>query len=147
MVKRKTPSRVNLWRLADVDRLFDRLYSISPPLSSAGARYWVPDADVFETQNDLVIRMDLAGVNREAVKVILDEETVTITGTRKEEYHEECEYYHQIEVEYGHFRRTIPLPQPVDGGKSRAIYRDGFLFVILPKVERPVTIHTTVEIL
>ena len=72
MVKRKTPSRVNLWRLADVDRLFDRLYSISPPLSSAGARYWVPDADVFETQNDLVIRMDLAGVNREAVKVILD---------------------------------------------------------------------------
>ena len=147
MVKRKGPSRVNLWRLADVDRLFDRLYSISPPLSSAGARYWVPDADVFETQKDLVIRMDLAGVDREAVKVVLDEDTVTITGARKEEYHEECEYYHQIEVEYGHFRRTIQLPQPVDGEKSRALYRDGFLFVILPKVERPVTIHTTVEIL
>lgn len=147
MVKRKGPSRVNLWRLADVDRLFDRLYSISPPLSSAGARYWVPAADVFETQKDLVIRMDLAGVDREAVKVVLDEDTITIMGARKEEYHEECEYYHQIEVEYGHFRHTIHLPQPVDGETSRALYRDGFLFVILPKVERPVTIHTTVEIL
>ena len=147
MVKRKGYPRVNLWRLADVDRLFDRLYSISPPLSSGAARYWVPNADVFETEKDLVIRMDLAGVDREAVKVVLDEDAVVITGLRKEEYHEECEYYHQIEVEYGHFRRTIHLPQPVDGAKSRALYRDGFLFVILPKVERPVTIHTTVEIL
>jgi HSP20 family protein len=147
MVKRKGSAHINLWRLADVDRLFDRLYSLSPPLSSAGARYWVPNADVFETRNDLVIRMDLAGVDREAVKVILDEDTVTITGLREEEYQEACEYYHQIEVEYGHFRRTIHLPQPVDGAKARALYREGFLFVVLPKVERPVTIHTTVEIL
>jgi len=147
MVKRRRSSRVDLWRLADVDRLFDRLYSISPPLSAGAPRSWIPDADVFETKNDLVIRMDLAGVDREAVKVVLDEDTVTIAGVRKEEYHEECEYYHQIEVEYGYFRRTIPLPQPVDGNNSRALYRDGFLFVILPKVDLPVTIHTTVEIL
>jgi HSP20 family protein len=147
MVKRKESTRVNLWRLADVDRLFDRLYSISPPLSSGAPRHWIPDADVFETKNDLVVRMDLAGVSRDAVKVLLDEDTVIITGMRKEEYHEECEYYHQIEVEYGYFRRVIHLPRPVDGDKCRALYRDGFLFVILPKVERPVTIHTTVEIL
>jgi HSP20 family protein len=147
MVKRKEPTRVNLWRLADVDRLFDRLYSISPPLSSGAPRYWIPDADVFETQNDLVIRMDLAGVRRDAVKVLLDEDTIIITGTRQEEYQEECEYYHQIEVEYGYFRRVIHLPRPVDGDKGRALYRDGFLMVILPKIERPVSIQTTVEIL
>jgi len=147
MVKRKEATRVNLWRLGDVDRLFDRLYSISPPLSSGAPRHWIPDADVFETKNDLVVRMDLAGVSRDAVKVLLDEDTVIITGMRKEEYHEECEYYHQIEVEYGYFRRVIHLPRPVDGEKCRALYRDGFLFVILPKVETPVTIHTTVEIL
>jgi HSP20 family protein len=147
MVKRKEATRVNLWRLGDVDRLFDRLYSISPPLSSGAPRHWIPDADVFETKNDLVVRMDLAGVSRDAVKVLLDEDTIIITGMRKEEYHEECEYYHQIEVEYGYFRRVIHLPRPVDGDKCRALYRDGFLFVVLPKVERPVTIHTTVEIL
>lgn len=147
MVKRKEPTRVNLWRLGDVDRLFERLYSISPPLAAGAPRHWIPDADVFETKNDLVIRMDLAGVSRDAVKVLLDEDTVIIAGTRQEEYHEECEYYHQIEVEYGHFRRVIHLPRPVDGDKGRALYRDGFLFVILPKIERPVTIHTTVEIL
>ena len=147
MVKRKEGTRVNLWRLGDVDRLFERLYSISPPLAAGAPRHWIPDADVFETKNDLVIKMDLAGVSRDAVKVLLDEDTVIITGTRNEEYHEECEYYHQIEVEYGYFRRVIHLPRPVDGDKGRALYRDGFLFVILPKVERPVTIHTTVEIL
>ncbi len=147
MVKRREPTRVSLWRLGDVDRLFDRLYSISPPLAAGSPRHWIPDADVFETKNDLVIRMDLAGVGRDAVKVLLDEDTVIITGTRKEEYQEECEYYHQIEVEYGQFRRVIHLPRPVDGDKGRALYRDGFLFVILPKIERPVTIHTTVEIL
>ncbi len=147
MVKRKESTRVNLWRLGDVDRLFDRLYSISPPLSAGAPRHWIPDADVFETKNDLVVRMDLAGVSRDAVKVLLDEDTVIIAGARKEEYHEECEYYHQIEVEYGYFRRVIHLPRPVDGDKGRALYRDGFLFVILPKVERPVSIHTTVEIL
>lgn len=147
MVKRKESTRVNLWRLGDVDRLFDRLYSISPPLSSGAPRHWIPDADVFETKNDLVVRMDLAGVSRDAVKVLLDEDAVIITGTRNEEYEEECEYYHQIEVEYGYFRRVIHLPRPVDADKCRALYRDGFLFVILPKVETPVTIHTTVEIL
>jgi HSP20 family protein len=147
MVKHKESTRVNLWRLGDVDRLFDRLYSISPPLSSGAPRHWIPDADVFETKNDLVVRMDLAGVSRDAVKVLLDEDAVIIAGTRKEEYHEECEYYHQIEVEYGYFRRVIHLPRPVDGDKCRALYRDGFLFVILPKVERPIAIHTTVEIL
>jgi HSP20 family protein len=147
MVKRKEGTRVNLWRLGDVDRLFERLYSISPPLAADAPRHWIPDADVFETKNDLVIKMDLAGVSRDAVKVLLDEDTVIITGTRNEEYHEECEYYHQIEVEYGYFRRVIHLPRPVDGDKGRALYRDGFLFVVLPKIEKPVTIHTTVEIL
>jgi HSP20 family protein len=147
MVKREESTRVNLWRLGDVDRLFDRLYSISPPLSSGAPRHWIPDADVFETKDDLVVRMDLAGVSRDAVKVLLDEDTLVITGTRNEEYEEECEYYHQIEVEYGYFRRVIHLPRPVDADKGRALYRDGFLFVVLPKVERPVTIHTTVEIL
>ena len=147
MVKRKEATRVNLWRLGDVDRLFDRLYSISPPLSSGAPRNCIRDAEFLDTKNDLVVRMYLAGVSRDAVKVLLDEDTIIITGMRKEEYHEECEYYHQIEVEYGYFRRVIHLPRPVDGDKCRALYRDGFLFVVLPKVERPVTIHTTVEIL
>jgi HSP20 family protein len=147
MVKRKKYTGVNLWRLADVDRLIDRLYSVSPPLAGGAARHWIPDADVFETEKDLVIKMDLAGVDRDDVKVMMDEDAVIITGKRVEQYHEETEYYHQLEVEYGFFRRVISLPRPVDGNKSRALYRDGFLFVILPKIERPVTIHTTVEIL
>lgn len=147
MVKRKDLPRPNLWRLADVDRLFDRLYSLSPPLAADAARRWVPNADVFETRDDLVIKMDLAGVPRERVKVMLEENAVVISGLREEEYHEEKEYYHQVEVEYGFFHRVLHLPRAVAADRCRAYYRDGFLFVVLPKAEQPVTIHTTVEIL
>ncbi len=147
MVKRKELSRISLWRLADVDRLFDRLYALSPTLTADAPRQWVPQTDVFETENDIVIKIDLAGVSRDDVKIMLDEDAVVITGRREETYEEETEYYHQVEIEYGYFRRVIPLPRPVAGERTRAFYRDGFLFVVLPRAERPVTIHTTVEIL
>jgi len=147
MVKPKELTRVNLWRLADVDRLFERLYSLSPPLAGGSPRHWVPEADVFETKNDLVIKMALAGVPRDRVKVVLDENAVVISGVREEEYEEEKDYYHQVEIEYGYFHRAIHLPRAVAADRCRAFYRDGFLFVVLPKAEQEVTIHTTIEIL
>ena len=147
MVKRKEPSGINLWRLTDVDRLFDRLYALSPTLTAGAPRQWAPQTDVFETKDDIVIKMDLAGVSRDDVKILLDEDSVVITGRREDAYEEETEYYHQVEIEYGYFRREISLPRAVAGERTRAFYRDGFLFVVLPRAEKPVTIHTTVEIL
>jgi len=146
MVKRKDIPNINLWRLADVDRLFERLYAISPTVTTA-RRHWVPDADVYETKDAVIVKMDLAGVPRDAVKIILDEDAVVVTGAREEERHEGSEYFHQVEIAYGYFRRVIELPRPVASDKCRASYRDGILVIILPKAERPVSIHTTVEIL
>ena len=147
MVKHKELPRINFWRLGDVDRLFERLYSLAPPLAAGPEQHWVPDADVFETKDDIVIKMELAGVPRENVKVLLDENVIIISGVREEAFEEEKEYYHQVEVEYGAFRRVIYLPRPVAADRCRAYYRDGFLFVILPKAEQAVTIHTIVEII
>lgn len=147
MIKRKGLPPVNLWRLADVDRLFERLYALSPTVAGGAVRYWVPNVDVFETKNDVVVKMDLAGVSRDAIKIVLEEGQLVITGVREEPDEEEKEYFHQIEIEYGYFKRVIELPCAVASDRCRAFYRDGFLYVILPKAERQFVVHTTVEIL
>jgi hypothetical protein len=57
------------------------------------------------------------------------------------------EYYHQVEIEYGEFRRVLDLPRPVDADRATARYDDGLLYIVLPKTEVEVTIHTIIEIL
>ena len=91
------------------------------------ATAWVPTTDIFAVGDDLVIRCELAGVQREDVEISLSGGALTIDGERKGEP-EATEYYAR-ERYYGHFRRRMKLPEGIDGSKVSASFEDGLLEV------------------
>lgn len=115
-------------------RLFEdtvnRLFS-----EGASARPWSPAVDVFETENDVVLKADLPGVEPKDVDVRMENGTLTLKGERKFASEKTEKGYHRAERGYGAFSRYFTLPDSVDGEKVSAAYKDGVLTVTLPKKE------------
>jgi HSP20 family protein len=87
---------------------------------------WLPAADVFTRGEDLVIRMDLAGVARERIHVTLAHGVLTVSGEREEDVDEGSVYY--VHERYrGAFRRSMTLPAGVDEGHISADFQNGML--------------------
>lgn len=121
---------------------FNRL--LSEPRS---ARPWTPAVDIYETDNDLVIKADLPGLNMEDIHVDIENGTLSLRGERKFEGVDQGRGYHRIERSYGSFARYFTLPDTVDPDKVRADYKNGVLTVTLPKKEiaKPRTIKVEVH--
>jgi HSP20 family protein len=147
MADKKHEIKLSMWRVKDIDRLFERLYSMSPAIASPYRRTFVPSADIFETEKELVFKLDLAGIDKENLQIVLESRTLTVQGRRLEEMHEETTYYYQIEIEYGHFRRVFDLPYYVMPEEAQAVYREGFLYILMTKAEVETEVHTVIEIL
>ena len=95
------------------------------------ATAWVPTTDIFAKGDDLVIRCELAGVHQDDIDVSLANGVLSVSGERKSELdHEEPTFYTR-ERSYGHFRRTINLPEGVDEGRLDARFVDGLLEITL----------------
>lgn len=105
-----------------------------------GGRFWSPPIDIYESEDTLIIKAEIAGVRAEDLHVALsaDDRLLTIGGMRKERHGERSGQVrcHQLEIYFGPFERTVPLPHSiaVDREKLTAAYRDGFLVVTLPKL-------------
>ena len=91
------------------------------------ATAWVPTTDIFAVGDDLVIRCELAGVERDDVEISLSGGALTIDGERKGE--PEASEYYARERYYGHFRRRMKLPEGIDASKVSARFENGLLEV------------------
>jgi HSP20 family protein len=100
-----------------------------------GNRPWSPAVDIFETENELVLKADLPDVDQKSIDVRVENQTLTLEGERKFENQESGKGYHRIERSYGHFTRSFAVPQTFDTGSVTAQYRNGVLTVTLPKRE------------
>jgi HSP20 family protein len=94
---------------------------------------WTPLCDIYETDKNIVIKMEIPEVKKENVSVTFDNNVLTINGERKAE--EEVGSYHRNERTYGQFLRSFTLPPFVDTKNITAESKDGLLLVTLPKVE------------
>lgn len=99
-----------------------------------GGGEWLPTTDVSETAEEYVIKTELPGVPKEAVKVTIDRGVLKIAGERKEEKEEKDKRYHYIERATGSFSRSFTLPETVDEAKLSAEFQQGLLTVRLPKM-------------
>lgn len=131
-------------RMDDVFRTYlgPRARTTFPALPEGFRKPFAPVCDVFGRQGDLVVRLELPGVDPEKdVTIVVEDDVLVIRGERvtKEEV-EEADFY-RMESAYGSFERRLPLPEGVDEGTIRATYTDGILEVVLPgaapKVEEP----------
>lgn len=95
--------------------------------------FFVPAADVTETDNELTITVDLPGLKPEEVDVEMKDADLWITGKREEEKEEKGKTFHRIERRRGEFRRVVTLPGVFDGDKVTAKCANGVLTVTVPK--------------
>jgi HSP20 family protein len=95
---------------------------------------WTPNTDIFETESELVIKMEIPGIGKEDIEISLEDQTLLVRGQRRDVCHSGKCCYRQLEIEYGPFEREIKLPKNVDGSKVRANYHNGFLHIVFLKV-------------
>jgi HSP20 family protein len=100
-----------------------------------GARPWSPSVDIFETENELILKADLPDVKLEDIEVRVENQTLTLKGERKFEKDESNRGFHRIERQYGTFVRSFTVPASVDAERVAAEYKNGVLTVRLPKKE------------
>ena len=97
---------------------------------------WAPSVDILERGDDLLIRAELAGVDKNDIDVRVENNQLILTGERREESETKEDSFFRRERRYGKFTRTFSLPRTVDAGSISATYKDGVLELTLPKSER-----------
>ncbi len=118
----------------EMNRVFDSFFNY-PMRRSENVSGWMPDVDVIEDKDGIKFMVDLPGMEKDDIKVSVENNTLTIKGERKGHKEEEDKNYHMIERTYGTFTRSFSLPSKVDGQKIKANYKNGVLSIDLPKVE------------
>jgi len=101
--------------------------------------------DVYETANEFIVYMEIPGVDPDKLSVLVDHTSVTVSGERLRPDFDHTICIHQLEVEYGKFKRTISLAGPIDGEASTSTCKNGFLLIRLPKKKIPSPIKVTIK--
>jgi len=109
-------------------------------------RPWSPAVDIVETEDALTLKADLPDVKIEDIDVRVENNTLTMTGTRRFEKDEKLKGYHRIERSYGEFTRSFAIPNTFDTEAIAADYTNGLLTIKLPKKEAAKPRQVKVEV-
>ena len=150
---RATPLAPAVWspleRLASLRQDMDRLWELNFSGRAGQAQgTWTPALDLFDEDEQLIAKVELPGLCKEAITLNYQDGILSITGERKPDYAEgkEPDCY-RSERATGRFSRDLALPVPVQADKIKATYKDGVLSVVLPKSEdaKPHKVDVTVS--
>jgi HSP20 family protein len=94
---------------------------------------WRPPTDIYETEDNLIIKVEIAGMREEDIEVAVENNLLLISGVRSD-VPEQRAYYHQMEIQSGKFEIKAEIPTAVNVEQAAALYKDGFLTVTLPKI-------------
>ena len=115
----------------DLDRVFDAFFGGGT--ANGAPRRWNPAMDLAETEEHLVLKADLPGLDRDDVEIEITDGVLTVSGERKTEHEDSSSGFHRIERSYGRFSRSLALPQGVDADQVQAEFDQGVLEVRIPK--------------
>lgn len=142
------------WRpfseLEEMERRFDRLFREPfrfPPFFERlpGGTDWMPNIDIFEKGNKVIVKADLPGMKQEDIDVSIIGDTLRINGEKKTESEVKEKDYYRSERAYGSFFRTIPLPFAADPSSVVANYDDGVLEVTISKPKEAKSAKVTIN--
>jgi len=97
-------------------------------------RIWRPPTDVYETDNEFVVKVEIAGMQQEDFQISFSDHVLTISGQRRDPVGKLV--YQNMEISYGDFRTDVRISWPLEQSEIGATYEQGFLFVKLPKVKQ-----------
>lgn len=123
------PFKPGIYVVDDIQRLSPDSVHLHLSMRSPA---WRPPTDVYETEEAIVVRVEIAGMHESDFSIVLDGRYLTIRGLRQDV--SERRAYHQMEIRYGEFSVDIEIPVTIDAENVQATYQNGFLKIILPKV-------------
>lgn len=97
---------------------------------------WIPNADVIEHPDGLIVRLEVAGIEHASIQVVVAQMALVVSGRRPNPdaaANTGGIRFRQMEIEYGPFERVLPLPFPVDPRHARARYVDGLLEIVIAR--------------
>ena len=131
-----------------INRMFDDAFgNLDWQFRESATAAWVPAVDVLEEPDAIRIMAEVPGVKPEDVKIAIENNVLTIQGTKQQVAEERTERVHRYERTYGQFERGFMLPATVDADHIKATYESGVLTVTLPKVEKAKPRTVQVEVL
>ncbi|MCL4268885.1 MAG: Hsp20/alpha crystallin family protein [Anaerolineales bacterium] len=134
------PAREMMTLREAMDRLFDDAFT--RPLSLSSNAWSVPAVDMYQTDNEVVVKAALPGIKADEVQINITGELLSLKGEVKQENETKEKAYHIREQRWGTFERSIALPTQVVADKAKAEFENGILTITLPKAEevKPKTI-------
>ncbi len=132
------------WPVSALERQLDRLFEdVRFPWPRSWPRLgwpsdWgvhAPAIDVFDKDDEVVVKAEVPGMNRDDIEVHLSESTLTIKGEKKKEEEIKEQDYYQCERTFGAFVRTVQLPADIKSDLAKATFKDGLLEIRIPKAE------------
>ena len=146
--------RVNIVNTTPMERLFEDLFEdfekrlLTPTVGKRNdlTKLTTPNIDMTETEDEVAITADLPGMEEKDVEITIENDTLTLRGSRKEEHEEKEKNYYLSERTYGEFQRMIPLPASIDTEKAKAVFKNGVLKVSLPKLPEAKTHKKKIEV-
>lgn len=134
-ISKKPPASLSAFEINGITRL------ISEGMGEAGGIFQtepithIPNADMFSTRAELVIEVEMPGVRKDDIELLVFKNTLTIKALKFECFEDNRVNYVCMERVFGMFFRTVELPYPVDTARIKAQYKDGVLKVNLPRIE------------
>jgi HSP20 family protein len=127
-------------------RLLKEAFSPMSGETEVSTRSWAPPVDIYETEDAIVLKAELPGIDPKDVEVRVEDNTLYLKGERNYEKEINEQNYHRIERSYGSFARSFSLPNSISAEKVKAEYKDGLLTLTMPKREeaKPKTIKIDV---
>ena len=117
----------------ELDFLFNNYFKHKHSVLMPVDKGWKPMTDVYETEDEFVVVMDIAGIAVDDITANLKDRILILRGIRREHNLDPKRKYHKMEVDFGPFERRIELPCPVDSEGVKTRYTRGFLEIRLPK--------------
>jgi HSP20 family protein len=129
----------------EMDRLFDAYFNRgwlrpfqwpSMPKLATPFEGRIPNVDVIERDDEIVVKAELPGVDKKDIDVSVTQNSVTIKGSTRHEEKEEKGDYHRCEITHGSYMRSMTLPAEIDEENTKATFKDGVLELTLPKLKK-----------
>ncbi len=128
------------------DDFFESFFNGWPASERQSDALWTPHADVRETDKEILIDVEIPGIDKKDIKIEVKDRVLYISGERKQEIKTGDTENRRVERRYGKFERSFGLPETVNAEKVAAKYKDGVLEVTLPKTEKAKPKEIKVEI-
>lgn len=131
---------------SEINRLFDNLLELRTQGGGAGGE-WLPNADVYETDEELCVKFEIPGVRPEDVSLAVNGNNLILRGEKKRTEGAKDAKYHSMERGFGKFKRVVHIASPVNTHKATTGFQDGVLKITFPRVpnrrgeELPIKLH------